>query len=131
LVGKTFKFLFWIQCIILATFETIESQLHGGEVHAIVAMIRILTMRNNRRILSIIEREGKKIFLQLHLFFIMRYSKSPILMIKNINQNDMIAFTVIALKKLKISVIIDTTEARKIPEITNASLKFNSDFKIF
>lgn len=52
-------------------------------------------------------------------------------MIKNINQNDMIAFTVIALKKLKISVIIDTTEARKIPEITNASLKFNSDFKIF
>jgi hypothetical protein len=61
----------------------------------------------------------------------MRKSAIAILRIQKINQNDIIAFTVIALKKLKISVVIDTTKAKTIPEITNASLKLNSNFGIF
>jgi hypothetical protein len=90
-----------------------------------------LTIKNNRRILSINESEGKVIFLQLQLFFLKRNRAIAILRIQKINQNDIIAFAVIASKKLKISVVIDTTKAKTMPEITNASLKLNSNFGFF
>ncbi|MFA6362408.1 hypothetical protein [Methanoregula sp.] len=52
-------------------------------------------------------------------------------MAKKINQNIIIAFAVIALKKLKISVTTDITKAKIIPEIINDSLKPKLNLKNF